>query len=102
MELPKFILTSTGCLRLGMVSMHKDLLGRGEACYGGGFYEFDYLGGRLILSGSSFDFGKPKWNRFSRLKVPSDYRGLRIIYVPLDASEPDFIVTDEMEIEYID
>ncbi|MCD8293160.1 MAG: hypothetical protein LUC23_05300 [Prevotellaceae bacterium] len=99
MEQPKFILTNRGYLRLGMVRMHKDLLRAGEACYGGGFYEFDYVGNQLILSGSSFDFGPPKWSWIDRLKVPAAYKGLAIVYV---AGQEDYVVSDEMEIEYID
>ncbi len=49
MEHPKFIITNGGFLRLGMVTLHRDLLMAHEQCLGGGFYEFDYAGGRLIL-----------------------------------------------------
>ena len=38
---PKFIITSGGHLRLGMVTLHRDLLMPHEQCLGGGFYEFD-------------------------------------------------------------
>ena len=55
MEHPKFIITSGGHLRLGMVTLHRDLLLPHEQCLGGGFYEFDYAGNILILSGKSFD-----------------------------------------------
>ncbi len=103
MEYPKFILTNTGSFRLGMVELHKDLLQQpGETCYGGGYYEFDFVGNRLILTGESYDFGKPRWDWLDTLKVSSAYRGLRIIYVPANSWEDDFIVTDEMAIEYTD
>lgn len=58
---PKFILTLDGHLRIGSVKMHKDLLQPGDTCIGGGFWEVDYLSRRLILSGKSYDYGKPKW-----------------------------------------
>ncbi len=100
MEHPKFILTNTGHLRLGMVEMHMDLLLPGEDCLGGGYYEFDYVGNRLILSGKSYDFGKPRWEKIDILKVPAAYRGLRIIYVPDHSWEDDFVVSNEMNIVY--
>lgn len=60
MSYPKFILTNTDRLRLGRVNLHKELLLPGEYCLGGGFYEFDYVGGRLLLSGKSYDFGRDR------------------------------------------
>lgn len=80
MSQPKFILTSKGELRLGMVNRHYELLHPGEHCYGGGYYEFDYLSNRLLLSGLSTDFGKPRWERFSAIHVSANYQGLRILY----------------------
>ena len=41
MNLPKFIITMDGYLRLGMVNQHKDLLKPGDSCLGGGYYVFD-------------------------------------------------------------
>lgn len=101
MEYPKFIITNTGYFRLGMVHMHKDLLCGNEQCYGGGFYEFDYVSNRLILSGASYDFGRPRWEWLDKLKVPVSYQGLQIIYRPEGRYEDDFCVTSEMEIEYV-
>lgn len=97
---PKFIISSKGFLRLGQVRLHKNLLQEGESCYGGGFYEFDYVSNRLLLSGQSYDFGKPRWNWVDVLKVPAAYRNLRIVY-RYDDVTPDFCVSDEMQIEYI-
>ena len=57
---PKFIITMDGRLRMGMVSLHKDLLKHGEQCVGGGFYEFDYVSNRIVLDRQSMDFGPPK------------------------------------------
>lgn len=102
MNQPKFILTNTGFFRLGMVNMHKDLLQDGEECCGGGYYEFDYIGNRLILSGRSYDFGSPQWSRFDTLKVPIIYQGLRMVYVSMKSWEDDFIVGDELKIEYVE
>lgn len=101
MNQPKFILTNTGYLRLGMVNMHKDLLQYNEDCCGGGYYEFDYIGNRIVLTGRSYDFGSPLWSMFDALKVSSVYRGLRIVYVPIDSYEDDFVVSDEIRIEYV-
>jgi len=76
----KFIVTHTGTLKYGDVRMHKDLLRGKEMCIGGGYYEFDYISNRLLLSGESYDFGKPKWNYIDELKVPSSLQGLTILY----------------------
>lgn len=80
MEHPKFIITSQGHLRLGMVTLHRDLLMAHEQCLGGGFYEFDYASNRLLLSGKSFDYGYPQWGRIDVLKVPEAFKGVAILY----------------------
>lgn len=102
---PKFILTLDGHLRIGSVRMHKDLLQPDDTCIGGGFWEVDPISMRLLLSGKSYDYGKPKWNFLSsensqaclnghgikenyqndafvmgKLYVPGDFKGLRIVY----------------------
>lgn len=78
---PKFILTLDGHLRIGSVKMHKDLLQPGDTCIGGGFWEVDYMSRRLILSGKSYDYGKPKWTFVTgTIYVPTDFSGLRIEY----------------------
>lgn len=98
MEHPKFIITSSGYLRLGMVTLHRDLLMAHEDCLGGGFYEFDYASGRLILSGKSFDYGPPRWGRLSELQVPADYSGMGIVYRDSRGDEIDII--DQLNIKY--
>lgn len=80
MEHPKFIITSGGHLRLGMVTLHRDLLMTHEQCLGGGFYEYDYVGNRLLLSGKSFDYGPPRWGKVDILLVPESFRDVPIIY----------------------
>ena len=80
MEHPKFIITSGGHLRLGMVTLLRDLLMAHEDCLGGGFYEFDHTSGRIILSGKSFDYGPPRWSRLSELHVPAASSGMGIVY----------------------
>lgn len=102
MKHPKFILTNTGYFRFGMVNLHMHLLQGQETCYGGGYYEFDYVSNRLLLSGASYDFGQPRWRWLDTLKVPSSCRGLSIIYRSGDAREGDFNVSEEMNIEYYD
>lgn len=100
MAYPKFILTNTDRLRLGRVEMHRDLLLPGEDCLGGGYYEFDYVSGRMLLSGKSYDYGRPKWHCFDRLYVPAAYEGLRIVYSPDgDWSDPADIA-EEVRIVY--
>lgn len=76
----KFIITSNGLFKYGDVRLHKHLLEAGEHCLGGGFYEFDFVSGRLLLSGSSYDFGVPRWHDLDALKMPAAFRGLRILY----------------------
>ena len=69
MALPKFIITMSGHLRLGLVNQHKDLLKPGDSCLGGGYYHFDYTSNHIILDRSSYDFGKPRWHLLETLKV---------------------------------
>ena len=102
MTLPKFIITMSGYFRLGQVNQHKDLLTLGDSCIGGGYYRFDYTSNRIILDRSSYDFGKPKWHLIDKLKVPSVYRGLRIVYQYDDRYHEDFNVSEELQIEYYD
>ena len=62
MNLPKFIITLDGVLRLGMVNQHKHLLKPGDQCIGGGYYHFDFVSNRILLDRESYDFGRPKWH----------------------------------------
>lgn len=100
MSQPKFIITDTGCLRLGMVNMHKDLLLSGEECLGGGYYEFDYVSSRLLLSGRSYDFGRPQWRWLDRLRIPAAYSGLRILYSSDRAWDNALDIADILPLEY--
>ena len=123
MTLPKFIITMDGYFRLGMVNQHRDLLKVNETsakrlstrsnlfaclstngaqeCIGGGYYEFEWASNRLQLDRASYDFGRPRWHLLDTFKVPVSYRGLRIIYSYGDDRE-DFVVSDELQIEYYD
>ncbi len=100
MKLPKFIITNEGYFRLGMVYQHKDLLQPGDLCIGGGYYTFDFVSNRILLDRSSYDFGPPRWHLLETLRVPSIYRGLRLVYVYDDRYHDDFNVSDELNIEY--
>ncbi len=100
MNLPKFIITLDGFLRLGMVNQHKDLLIGDDECIGGGYYQFDWVSNRLVLDRFSYDFGRPRWHLLDTLKVPIQYRGLRIVYLYDDDYHEDFNVSDELKIEY--
>ena len=98
MEHPKFIITSGGLLRLGMVTLHRDLLMAHEQCLGGGFYEYDYVGNRLLLSGKSFDYGPPRWSEIDKLLVPESLRSVPIIY--RDSWDTEINLTAEFRIGY--
>ena len=98
MEHPKFIITNGGHLRLGMVTLHRDLLMAHEECRGGGFYDIDYVGNALLLSGKSFDYGPPRWSGIAVLLVPEAYRGMTIIY--RDSRGDELNLTAEMTINY--
>ena len=98
MEHPKFIITSGGHLRLGLVTLHRDLLMPHEDCLGGGFYEFDYANNVLILSGKSFDYGVPRWGKINELLVPEAYRGIPIVY--RDAWGDELNLTNHFNIRY--
>lgn len=78
---PKFILTSDGHLRFGMVHLHRELIEPGEQCIGGGFYRFDTVSNRLILEHASYDYGAPQWDNVTRLIIPRDYAGLSPVYL---------------------
>jgi len=80
----KFIITGDGTFKYGDVTMHRDLLEAGETCLGGGFYAFDYVSSRLLLTGRSYDYGKPRWNRIDVLKMPAPFAGLSILYEGID------------------
>lgn len=82
----KFIVTSEGKFKFGDVNMHKDLLSSGEICIGGGMYDFDYVHGKMLLYGKSYDFGRVKWTYVQSLLLPSSLRGLSIFYedIPLE------------------
>lgn len=100
----KFIVTAQGYFRLGDVRLHKHLLEPGDVCYGGGFYQFDHIQNRLLLDGASYDYGRPLWDRLVHpdisLKVPEIYRGMQIVYHPEDQFADDWVVTNEMNVEY--
>ena len=65
-----------GVFRLGMVNQHRHLLKPGDQCIGG------------------------KWHLLEVLKVPSTYRGLRIIYKYDDGFHDDLDVSEELKVEY--
>ena len=97
---PKFILTKDGTLRLGMVKRHQELLKGHETCIGGGFYEFDTLSHRLLLSGASSEYGEPSWDKVSSITVSMLYQGMEITYKSWDCWKEEFRVSDELEIIY--
>ena len=92
---PKFIITMEGYFRLGMVNQHKELLQPGDQCLGGGYYHFDYVSNRLLLSGFSYDFGTPKWHLIDTLHIPAVYRGLRLIYQYNDGEHDDLNLMEQ-------
>jgi hypothetical protein len=94
----KFIITSGGHLRLGEVTLHRELIMPHEQCMGGGFYEYDYASNVLILSGKSFDYGAPRWDRVDVLLVPEAYRGITIVY--RDQWDDEINLTESFSIKY--
>lgn len=92
----KFIVTGEGKLKFGDVTMHKDLLDRGETCIGGGVYEFDHVGGRMLLSGKSYDFGRVKWSFVDELLIPESLSGMSIFYEDIPIEEfAEITITNE-------
>ena len=77
---PKFVLTADGHVRLGMVTLHRHLLLPGDKCLGGGYYAVDYQSCSLVLSGSSADYGAPRWGEVVELILPDGYRGMPLLY----------------------
>ena len=63
---------------------------------------FDFVSNVIILDRESYDFGRPKWHLLEVLKVPSTYRGMRIVYKYEDGFHDDFNVSEELPIEYYD
>lgn len=98
MKHPKFIITNRGYLRLDIVYLHRDLLMPHEDCLGGGFYEYDYVENKLMLSGKSFDYGYPQWSKIDVLKVPEAFKGVPIIY--RDPRGDELNLTTDFTIEY--
>lgn len=83
----KFIVTSDGKLKFGDVHLHKQLLAPGESCIGGGVYEWDYVGNRMLLSGKSYDFGRVQWSLVDTLELPDSVRGMEILYEDIPLSQ---------------
>lgn len=100
MSYPKFILTDAGKLKLGRVNLHRDLIGRGEHCLGGGFYEFDYVNSRLMLSGRSFDYGRPQWTQVDALRLDKAYEGLTLMYSSNGDPDDAYLLSDILPIIY--
>ena len=46
--------------------------------------------------------GRPKWHLLKVLRVPSNYRGMRIVYKYGDGFHDDFNVSEELQIKYYD
>lgn len=98
---PKFIITSAGEFRLGMVFLHKHLLEPGDECLGGGYYKFDYAQGMIQLSGESSDFGKPQWDAIDTLLVSREYEGLSLVYFPGSLNGYAINLAELLTIKYI-
>lgn len=54
---PKFVIVS-GCLRLGKVVYHKELLNEGEVCSGGGWFHYNSDDNSFTFYGASHDLGR--------------------------------------------
>ena len=79
-----------------------DMLIRNAQRLGKDLSTVDYVSNRIILDRSSYDFGSPKWYLLETLKVPSIYKGYRLVYVYDDGFHDDFNVSEELKIEYYD
>ena len=97
---PKFILTTNGTLRLGLVKRHTELIKPGERCIGGGFYELDHIGHRLLLNGASSEYGEPAWERIDKLILSPYYQGLEIIYTSWDKWKEPLNISETKEVAY--
>ena len=96
----KFIVTNEGVLRLGTVKQHCELVKPGEICIGGGYYELNYIGHQMLLSGSSSRYGEPVWEQLERLTVSGYYQGLFITYTSWDSWKEPYPVSDKLEVIY--
>lgn len=80
-----------GALRFNTVKLHSELLQPWEDCLGGGRWCIDQKNKRLVLEGSSYDFGTPRWRQLIKdnigLVLPKAYKGLEIIYIYDDGYE---------------
>lgn len=83
----KFIVTADDKFKFGDVNLHKQLLSPGESCIGGGMYEWDYVGNRMLLSGKSYDFGRVKWAYIDTLALPECLRGMDVLYESIPLSD---------------
>lgn len=101
----KFVITRDGHLRLGDVALHAHLLEPCDTCIGGGFWQIDWLNGRMVLDGKSYDYGYPRWHLLIgdgvTLRVPGAYWGLSIVYHPDGRYDGDVMVTQELRVEYV-
>lgn len=67
-QMQKFIITLDGVLECGDVSLHRNLIPRGDStCHGGGFWRVDNQRGIVLLYGRSFDFGAPEFSYLKRI-----------------------------------
>ena len=98
---PKFIVTDGGEFRMGMVTLHKHLLQRGEKCLGGGYYDIDRRQGVIRLSGESSDFGRPQWNVIDTLLVSREFEGLDLCYFPGSLNGYAVNLAQILKIQYI-
>lgn len=80
----KFIITSDGVLRFGVVYQHRDLLAWDESCpYGGGLWEYDEQRDAILLFGRSFAFGTPEVSAVSSVDWDSyDGEPCQLLYLP--------------------
>jgi len=98
----KFILTHDGHLRFGVVRLHRHLLQPGDVCMGGGYYDFDYTSGTMVLSRSSYDYGPPRWDTLAdnRLILPREYAGMRLVYHPENHYETAVNIMQQFTLSY--
>ena len=97
MAYPKFIITSDGHLRLGMVTLHQHLLEHGDTCLGGGYWNVNHYAMQMELSGASSDYGKPQWHRIDKVILPRDYEGYTFTWLINGKQHP---LTEMLPVEF--
>lgn len=69
-----------GILRIGNPIYHKDIVHTNEICLGGGDWEVNSSDNVMIMSGSSGDFGVPKFGQVKNVLIDAELKKYKITY----------------------